>query len=482
MGSLVNPVSWVDVTSDHPVLMVEGNPFLYLGSQLSPHRLLHFGWEWADMERLFQLAAENHVTVLAVPLLWNWVEETRGQYDWNVLDTFLTWANRYGVRVEILWFGSNVCGKSLPPEGTPQWALDNFTKIKGPDGTLYLADDFCYASYRPTRFYKLDVCDANLLVAEACALRATFDHIGAWQADTGGPAVVIGAQILNEPTCVKLFDSTGINFPTLDRSYSDCANQRYAAGGYTASATFNRDMFWNYLNTLCTAVKQSAHPVWTRVNLNKNYEDADFVQSLIEKNEAMRVQNATNLDFIGDDPYADDPEAMFCFGKGMFATGKNLPMIMENDAAYPDTVRLIFNAMAGGSAYNAWELISSGDPAWQTGFYTVDHSEKRLIPKAHQQDVSSFFAMLRQAPEALAQLRADGGQIAYLNRAFLPNASENTIVGSIPLAYHATGAGGGIALVYREQLVLMSTQSATFRIQDSVEVAIPAFGCVKLGR
>lgn len=473
-------VSWVDTSRGYPVLTVAGKPFLYLGTQLSPHRLRHFGWEWADMEKLFAAAAADNVTVLAIPLLWDWVEHTEGHFDWQVPDTFLDWGRKYGLRLEILWFGSNVCGKSLPPEGTPQWALDRFEKACGPDGSLYFADDFCYAAYKPTRFYKLDPCDEALLAAETGAVKATFDHIGEWQRAAGGDAVVVGAQILNEATCVKLFDSTGMNFPNLDRSYSKSAQCRWRTGGYTGAAAFNTDVFWEYLHGLSGAVKSSAHSVWCRVNLNKNYEGVDFARRLIEKNEAARAAGGTNIDFIGDDPYVDDAGEMFRFGGGLFATGQNLPMVMENDGAYPDTVKLIFNAMAGGAAYNIWELVSSGEPGWQTGFYAVDHATRTLAPKPHRDEIRGFFGMLRREGEHIAALRPSTGQIAWFNRDFAPGVHEVAKVGGVSVTYAAQSAGGGLAVHCGGYMALMSTGRAVFTVAGGEAVEVPPYGCARV--
>lgn len=454
--------------------MVDDTPFFYIGTQLSPHRLLHFGWSWVDIEKLFKTASENHFTVLAVPVQWNWIEKEQNKYDWAILDQIIEYAIKYSIRLELLWFGSNVCGKSIVAEGCPAWALEQFEKVRGKKGELYYVDDFCYVSYENTRFYKLDICDPYLLKSEQLAILKTFNHIREYLDMKQYPNIIIGVQVLNEPTAIKLFDSTNVNIPDLDRSYSKYANKIWEENGYTDALIYNVDMLWHYINSLSESVKTSNYSVWTRVNLQKNYEGVEFNRRFVIKNETMRNQKMTNIDFIGDDPYTNDIKNTYDYGcNGIYNYGENLPMIMENGGEYENTDKLIFSALAGGAYYNIWELITSGETKWQTGFYYVNHSQKILHAKWHQTRIKNLIYMLRKDAFDLATLLS-GSKLIFFNHLFNYIYNQSNMLDGRKINYSTSFGGAGVAIARKDCIIFMSTAKANFSVfncstLDSIE-------------
>lgn len=460
-------ISYVELNGEKPTLVVDGNPFLYLGTQLSPHRLQYFGWKLADMEKLFQTAADNAFTVLAVPVLWNWIEPQENRFDWGVVDTFLDYAAKYAVRIELLWFGSDVCSVSDPSEGCPNWAIEKYELVQSSPGTLYTARDFNYVTYRYETFRKLDKCDRKLLAKERNTLGKMMDRVGERISCNGYSNVVIGVQLLNESTVCRMRDNAHAAVPDLTRSFSRSANERWESGGYTNPVVFNTEVWWSYLNGLGEAVKKSRYPVWTRVNCNKNYEGGDFVGKLVSKNESMRNATGTFIDFIGDDPYTTQEDWIYEYGRtSIFSAGSNLPMIMENSGRYEETDRLVFNAMAGNACYNIWELISSGDLEGETGFYWKNHRDKSIRPKWYQKNIRNLNGWLRRNWRNLATLRSNGTSLAYFNRLFQPICEQIAYVEGREVYFVTSDGAGGIVSADREGVVFMSTGEARFSIPE----------------
>ena len=102
-------------------LIVEGEPFLVLASELrnssasSP----------AYMEPLWEnLKAGGMNTVLAV-VPWEQVEPVEGEYDFSAVDALLAAANKHGLKLALLWFGSWKNGMS---SYHPTWVKTNDAK------------------------------------------------------------------------------------------------------------------------------------------------------------------------------------------------------------------------------------------------------------------------------------------------------------------------------------------------------------------
>ncbi|RSM08813.1 hypothetical protein CEP52_004503 [Fusarium oligoseptatum] len=130
---------------------------------------------------------------------------------------------------------------------------------------------------------------------------------------------------------------------------------------------FKDRTMWEFCTNLANAVKESDYPVWTRSN---DFRGVDAAHT--SYNEKMRKSEGANPDFIGLDPYSNDVKAIFKFGHTTafdgrnYATGSNLPMIMENGGQYTNLDHLILASPAGGSLYNIYDLMST-DPHGMVG-------------------------------------------------------------------------------------------------------------------
>ncbi|RTE72665.1 hypothetical protein BHE90_012923 [Fusarium euwallaceae] len=165
---------------------------------------------------------------------------------------------------------------------------------------------------------------------------------------------------------------------------------------------------WEFCTNLANAVKESDYPVWTRSN---DFRGVDAAHT--SYNEKMRKSEGVSMDFIGLDPYSNDVKAIFKFGHTTtfdcrnYATGSNLPMMVENGGQYTNLDHLILASLAGGSLYNVYDLMST-DPH---GMYVPrDGSSRDFTPVprgSYVTDVRNTNKMLKKIAFDLATQRPE---------------------------------------------------------------------------
>jgi Domain of unknown function (DUF4978)/Beta-galactosidase len=465
---LTRAISSVDTSSDKVTLLVDGAPFFYNGIQISPHRLMdRDGWTWSDLECLFQAAAETEFTVLGVPIRWNRLEPAPGRFDWTDVDHALDLGARHNLKLEFIWFGSQICSLSDPSNGTPEFLFDNFEFVVDENGVAIEVQDKDHITGNQMVYRKLDIASRALLGREAGVLSLTLAHVHRYLNEHGLPNVLVGIDVLNEPTSAVLWNQ----HKGTARSHSASANESWSHENYPDSHAFNAHLMWLYLNGLACAVKLSDYPVWTRTNFHEALEGPEQMAILLQLLESERAAGRAFLDFIGADLYVDDLDAVHRYGTdSIYRIGRNLVMVMENNANYHNSDQLIFNALASDSSYHMWEICDT-IPELPGGLYWVDAAVKRLRPKPHSERVRRLNRWLRRNAFDLATLRPDGGRLCYFNRHFAPTYHATRQIGAHSIDYMAEATGAGIASASEDDLVLMSTSDATFRIVTSRRIA-----------
>lgn len=237
------------------------------------------------------------------------------EYDFTVLDNAIHWATKYGLKFEVLWFGTDTCTISSDSR-IPVHAQLNYQPSIGNNGKPLF-----YKSKADTitGIYNYIMCknDTGLQAAESTALGTVFNHIATLEdADT-----VIGCQLTNEPGVGRLHGGIKADHCMCETCLAD-------KGSLGMNATdFRNYTLWNFNNILGAAVKNSKHSVWTRVNLDESSNST----GIVKYNEEVRKTSGANIDFIGIDHYRKTPTQLATEGVAgnTFAQGQNLTMIME---------------------------------------------------------------------------------------------------------------------------------------------------------
>ena len=290
-------------------------------------------------------------------------------YDFSYLDKVIGAARAAGIKMELLWFGSDTTKetteKRVPTYATQdyQWAvdsLDNPVKYKKSDATSGMGQ------YNIV----LDKNDPNLQRDEGSAISKTFNHLADNNAANGYTNTIIGSQLPNEPSTYS----------------SEAPASKTAKANYKGKYDFNAWTLWNYTNNLDSHVKKSNYSVWTRVNNAVN----DGGDKIVAINEDARKNGGTNIDAVGLDPYTYKYQGIYDYGhKGTHAQGENMPMVMEdglgiagswaqNNYQPIDAAARIITSLAGGATHNYYDF-KSGD-----GFDLYDSENADGTWKPHE--------------------------------------------------------------------------------------------------
>jgi hypothetical protein len=422
-------------SNGRPYVEVDGRPFLPLVVQFRVDAHIGGDRDLSEAVGYFADAKAVGFNTISVPVYWRWIEQVEGSFDWWRVDSFIDAAHQYGLRLELLWFGTNIAGGAVtsPVEfaTVPQWVIDDaerFPRHVNSDGTV---------SERPGGvpggvgvYSALSLAGSRTLAAECDAVSAMMEHVASYDRRHA----VIGVQVNNEP----LINASVCSAENEDdRSYDPLTTAAFASGGLSDGREFALSQLADWLNTLARAVKMSDYPVYTRVNYWGHGCGASFRQV---------AERAPHIDFAGCDPYTSDVATIRnLIGANAQFHGYAIP---EN-GPYPETPALMLSVFdAGGVFYSIYSLVDgdSGIP----GVVRPDHSWTPVASIIHE-----FFGQLVKDEWGIAT-HQPGVDIAYFHVRDTDRASsEVRVLQGIRLEYVTDDGGIGVAIVHGTDLYVM---------------------------
>lgn len=449
-------VSYVDTsksTYDKMALMVDGQPFFHSGVQFRYEKHKYtFGWTDAQLKPVLQMVRDDGFTVVNIPIWWSKIETSKDVFDWTDIDLYLAWCGEYGLKLELLWFGSDSTGSSLAPR-LPAYVLNDYQCVVRSDGTKLALNGANL----------LDKTDPNLLSREKHVLGQLMSRLAS--ADTDH--TVIGIQVLNEPNVAKQQGGSSI-----DRSYSTYSTDRWTSGGYTSASQFRKDVLLDYVTQLGQVVKQSEYSVYTRVNIAGS---GDAVP--VAENETLRSQGTASIDFFGKDPYTTNLDTIYLYGRdAVWARGKNLPMIMENFAGTTAADVQKFDALAGNTVFNLYAALDpdSSTGSSNYGLYDFDPSTKAVTRKATSDKVAALNHVLNKISRDLAckaPVEYGGASLQTFNRTATAGVNTVKSLAGLSITYATTSSGQGLAVRRgAAEFALATTAQATFTLPGTIGV------------
>lgn len=344
-----------------------GTPYLQYGVQITPNRTGNM--TEAQQEEFYQKAREVGFEKVAVAVRWCEIEPWENAYNLYSVEKIITCAEKYDLDVEILWFGSNVCGSR---RNSPSYVLNNSERF-------------------PVINSNFDYTNTELLNRESKAIGVMMNFIY----DTDTNCRVSMVQIENEP-----------NFKN--------------------AQTEQRAAFLNYLDTLGLAVKNSPYKVLTRVNLVINDSYLETENTLPEEILAL-----DGIDMVGPDVYTNSAHYYNQFIE-RFSGGTmsdNIMHFAEAPGQVDTYLKLVMNALSKHSGYFAYELKSYGNANFDLGIFRKDDDEwtcrdgsqstafewnpDYLIPESVTDDIIKLNAMISAIDE---QLILCGDNIATVSK------------------------------------------------------------------
>lgn len=338
---------------------------------------------------------------IAVPVPWYWLEPNENAYNFSLLDTLLVNARKYDLNVQLIWFGSNVCGWSSVPD--------------------YIKNNSSTYPRLPIKGSPLNLSNSNLIDRELRVFNRLIDYLTAH--DTDQRVYVI--QIENEP------------------DHKGSTDFLWAGGQKEASMSM--------MNLLGQIVHNSPISMVTRVNLTGWSTDAH------------EFQNYPGIDIVGRDVYTD-PLNPFLVASGYFDYPWNLNHTPENGAQYKNIINLALASFEKSRGYLMYELRTtdwrtdeydlglyrkSNNNEWveRNGSQQVPYSLTNTNPdtEVNMQEVKDFNELIRKADKKIA------ASPAYCNAGFnLANASgtvsETKTFGSYTVRYSSSVGGEAYAL------------------------------------
>jgi Domain of unknown function (DUF5597)/Beta-galactosidase len=156
-------------------LLVDGEPYLMLGVQANNSS----AWP-AYLDKVWPAAETLYANTVELPVYWEQVEATQGEFDFNVVDLILKQAHEHHVRLVLLWFGTWKNGSS---HYTPEWIKLHQEKYP------FVVNEKGETVDSPSPF------SAAFLQADKDAFRALMRHLKS----TDAQRTVLMVQVENEP-------------------------------------------------------------------------------------------------------------------------------------------------------------------------------------------------------------------------------------------------------------------------------------------
>ncbi len=428
-------VSCLTTMRGKTVALVNGQPYLMYGVQIRIDNFLNGNFsdtQWALADGYFEKAREAGFQTVIVPVRWSTVEPTEGDYNFaSYVDHVIADANHYDLKVQLLWYGADVCGYNQ----VPKYVVNDQSRFP-----------------RNARYSNVYDLSAPALIARAsAALAALMAHIAA----TDTQKRVIMVQVENEP------DGAG-SIPLVWGNSADMAAKMFAGGQFDAVNTL--------INRLGDVVHQSPRDVITRCNVGTTYRALDMFNA--------RWTTAPGCDIYGVDSYSNDTsKTKAALNTISVTTPGNVAHQPEGGGNYHNLVSLILSNFEEGGGYMVYELRSSDWSGGDDGIYrkTAAGTNNWVVRDGTQpvssqagagletslKTVQNLNRMIYKADKQLAT--AIKGQCAAFNLADISGpVSEQRTVGPFTVTFQSNSGGSGFALLEdTKHLLLMSATDGT---------------------
>lgn len=426
---------------------VDGKPFPFMGAQVRLDALMNCeNKDVSAIEPYFQKAVELGLNCLQIPVCWKMIEPKENEYDFSIVDALLGYCNKYNIKMELLWFSTNMCGDSFSYL-VPMYILAQ------PSKRLWRNDDASFWNYYGYQ-YALILDDSWILERETSAVTKLFNHIRYWDYNNGERHPVITVQIHNEPDCFV-------------RWRYDQKEYRYRDG-----TKFGKDKAWsmvcNSLDAVGRAVQNSSYKVLTRVNIVKG----DGLESFAEFDGASPkdIYNLPGIDFISVDIYRNDVNDVRREVEAYASIPGNYALVGENKGSYSHSPSLILTAFASGGGYDIYDLATSPFFLENTddreevdhGVYTYDLKEKS-VTKPTCMIVKGIVAAAEDVavtpPEDFAAFNIYDNDPKVL-------CEETRTTSSLNIGFTTDNGALGFALDRGDYVILYATGDSVFTIED----------------
>lgn len=432
-----------------------GVPYLFLGMQMRVDYYTRLdGKAPEELEEYFALVRGMNVTSVQVPIAWSDVEPEKDEYTSKVIDTYMGFCNKYDLKLEILWFGSNMCG-TTEGGGVSTGHLANGSIYADKSGhftpghvPFYISkDSVTYPRYPvpPTdwvygRHFVL-IPDAEATMArEEKALAYLMDAVWEYDRTHGGKRTVVGVQVENEPNMIY--------------NYAPMEAQMTEAGVDLEEV---KAAAIRQLDRMGRAVKNSKYSVYTRVNVAMQGDHWDF---------AEKVQATEGIDFVGMDAYGHNSYgALLPDVEKLQSLEGNYANIPEMGGDYSNNDALELLCFQKGAGYSVFEIASAKTEFFSNWYYIAMY-DSDLNKKMWTDRLQGANLIYRNAASVLASARES--DFFAFNLLTMEQNTESGSTASVEVTFSTAVRGVGYAVEKDGYLYFASTQADTMNFEGTL--------------
>ncbi len=403
-------------------LDVNGIPLLMLGAQLRTDYFLQLDKKkLSELDTYFELAKKMNITVIQIPISWRDVEPEKDKYTSEMVNWMVGYCNKYDLKLELLWYGSYMCGYSVRGY-IPNYVVDDQKNYPQLNPTA------SFIGWLGKHFY-LKPNTPLLIERESKALAYMMDAIWEYDRTHGGKRTVVGIQVENEADML--------------------ATRHNSEHGFAPEAIW--DDLIDMMAKLGDVVKNSKYKCYTRTNLTTTYED--YIAR------SAQIIQKGGIDFVGLDPYVNSVNTISSMLDQLNGISGNFAHIAENGGEYANNDILTLQALIKGAGYAIFEVITTPNPQLQEwtlrGVFNPDFSHK-----PHTQRILDAYKIFKNAWHdfAIAETKnMKGFNIAHDELSI--NKTEEVSTQNVKVTWATTDSGIGYAIENGGYLVVGSTKS-----------------------
>ncbi len=340
-----------------------GHPFVIIGGQIRLDGLMNRGTgihtppqgsplalDYDQIERYFYEAKKFGINTVEVPIEWSRLEIEENVYDFTHLNKILNIVNKYELKLEILWFSTNMVGDSHSFH-LPDYIWDDeerFPRMKAKIDDTFIDSYFSWM-YGHVGHLVLDT--PLLMEKERTMIEKMMTYIDQWNHENGRHYPVISVQVHNEPD--------GLLRWRVDQ-------KNLHLDGEKVSKERVWEMILNALDNAGKAVKSSEYTIFTRTNMTVSLGVGKFPQAPFAS--PLDVLALEGIDIVGDDPYVEEPAIIKDTIKS-YSVEKNYPHIAENMGHYASTPSMMLQAYQAGGSYALYDFVTPKFFTWMNTYY-----------------------------------------------------------------------------------------------------------------
>lgn len=416
-------------------LEVDGKPFLMLGAQLRTDFFIQLDKKkLSDLDDYFALVKEMNITVIQVPIAWRDVEPEENEYTDEMVWWIMEYCNKYDLKLEILWYGSYMCGYSVRGY-IPNYVINDTKNY--PD----LNANVAFIGWLGKQYY-LKPNTPLLVERESKALAYMMDAIWEYDRTHGGKRTVVGIQIENEADML--------------------ATRHNNEHGFQPNDLW--DDLIDMMDTLGKVVKNSKYKCYTRTNLTTTYDD--YIAR------STQIVNKGGVDFVGLDPYINDVNKLNTMLDQLGNINGNFAHIAENGGEYTNNDILTLNALVKGMGYDIFEVVTTAHPFLQDwtlrGLWNPDFTEK-----PHTKKIVDAYKIYKNGwcDFAIAKV---GNMVGFniAENELKATKTEEANTSNIKIKWQTTESGIAYAIENNGYLIISSTKQDNMQFESLTKVAI----------